>query len=108
MRSQSIAVAEVIKLALAKHHRVAFVCPTTTFARPDAAVVEPKSNDLNDLLLAAERARVRDIALLMKRELSRLGVQVAFAGEKSAIQMILAEMDLARDGRTQVQGARLG
>ena len=96
----------VVKLALAKHHRVAFVCPTTTFMRPDAKIVEPKSTSLADLLLAAEQARVRDIALQMKRELMRLGVSVAFAGERAAIQMIIAEMDLARDGRTLLQGSR--
>ena len=97
---------KVVKLALAKHHRVAFVCPTTTFLRPDASIVEPKSTSMPDLLLAAEQARVRDIALQMKRELRRLGVSVAFAGEPTAIQMIIAEMDLARDGRTLLQGAR--
>ncbi len=96
----------VVKLALAKHHRVAFVCPTTTFLRPSAEIVEPKSTSMPDLLLAAERGRVRDIALQMKRDLMRLGVSVAFAGERSAIQMIIAEMDLARDGRTLKQGGR--
>jgi len=96
----------VVKLALAKHHRVAFVCPTTTFLRPNAEIVEPKSTSMPDLLLAAEQARVRDIAMQMKRELMRLGVSVAFAGERGAIQMIIAEMDLARDGRTLLQGKR--
>ncbi len=96
----------VVKLALAKHHRVAFVCPTTTFLRPTAEAIEPKSMSMNDLLLAAEQVRVRDIALLMKRELMRLGVSVTFSGERPAIQMVLAEMDLARDGRTLLQGAR--
>ena len=96
----------VVKLALAKHHRVAFVCPTTTFLRPSADVIEPKSLNMSDLLMAAEQVRVRDVALAMKRELVRLGVSVTFSGERTAIQMVLAEMDLARDGRTLLQGAR--
>ena len=96
----------VVKLALAKHHRIAFVCPTTTFLRPVAAIVEPNSGSVHDLMLAAEQARVRDLALQMKRELARLGVAVSFAGERNAIQMIIAEMGLARDGRTHVQGGR--
>lgn len=96
----------VVKLALAKHHRVAFVCPTTTFLRPGSEVVEPKSGSIHDLMVAAEQARVRDLALQMKRDLVRLGVAVSFSGEQNAIQMIIAEMDLARDGRTLVQGAR--
>lgn len=96
----------VVKLALAKHHRVAFVCPTTTFLRPTAEIVEPKSSSVRDLMLAAEQSRVRDLAMQMKRELVRLGVSVSFAGEQNAIQMIIAEMGLARDGRTTVQGGR--
>lgn len=96
----------VVKLALAKHHRVAFVCPTTTFLRPGTEIIEPKSVSIHDLMLAAEQARVRDLALQMKRELVRLGVGVSFSGEQSAIQMIIAEMGLARDGRTLVQGGR--
>ena len=96
----------VVKLALAKHHRVAFVCPTTTFLRPGSEIVEPKSGSIHDLMLAAEQARVRDLALQMKRDLVRSGVAVSFAGERNAIQMIIAEMGLARDGRTLVQGGR--
>jgi hypothetical protein len=96
----------VVKLALAKHHRVAFVCPTTTFLRPGTEIIEPKSGSIHDLVLAAEQARVRDLALQMKRDLVRLGIAVSFAGERNAIQMIIAEMGLARDGRTLVQGGR--
>jgi uncharacterized protein (DUF58 family) len=96
----------VVKVALAKHHRVAFVCPTTTFLRPGSAIIEPKSGSIHDLMLAAEQARVRDLAAQMKRELVRLGIAVSFAGERKAIQMIIAEMGLARDGRTLVQGGR--
>ena len=96
----------VVKLAVAKHHRVAFVCPTTTFLRPDSAIIEPKSGSIQDLMLAAEQARVRDLAAHMKRDLVRLGVAVSFAGQRNAIQMIIAEIGLARDGRTLVQGGR--
>lgn len=96
----------VVKLALAKHHRVAFVCPTTTFIRPASSIVEPKSESVHDLMLAAEQARVRDLAMQMKRELVRLGVAVSFAGERSAIQMVISEIGLARDGRRLVQGGR--
>jgi uncharacterized protein (DUF58 family) len=96
----------IVKLALAKHHRVAFVCPTTTFLRPSSAFIEPKSESIQDLMFAAEQARVRDLAAQMKRELVRMGVSVSFAGERSAIQMVIGEMDLARDGRTLLQGVR--
>jgi uncharacterized protein (DUF58 family) len=96
----------VVKLALAKHHRVAFICPTSTFARPSVGVIRPESPNITDLLVAAERVRVRDVALHLKRELVRLGVAVTFSGEQSAIRLVLAEMELARDGRSQRRGVR--
>ncbi|MFO0923032.1 MAG: hypothetical protein U0905_11165 [Pirellulales bacterium] len=88
-----------VKLALAKHHRVAFVCPTSIFARPKETQVIPRSTSLQDLLVASEQSRLRDLTKQLQRELTRLGVSVAFAGEESAIQMILSEMQLARSGR---------
>ncbi len=96
----------VLKLAVAKHHRVAFVCPTTTFMRPTSDPVQPRSNRIEDLLLASEQTRVRELATRMKREVMRLGIAVSFSGEREAIQMVLAEMDMARDGRTRLPGAR--
>lgn len=98
--------AHTVKLALAKHHRVAFICPTTTFLRPKPEIVLPNSDSIDDLLLAAEQSRVRDLAMDMKRTLVRLGASVSFAGEQSAIQMVIAEMDRACDGRTSNQGVR--
>lgn len=95
-----------VKLALAKHHRVSFICPTMTPIPAKAEIVLPRSSNIQDLLLAAEQARVRDLALQMKRELVRLGASVSFSGEQIAMQMVLAEMDMARNGRTRLQGAR--
>jgi hypothetical protein len=98
--------ARTVKLARAKHHRVAFVCPTTTFIRPKPEIIIPSSLEFDDLLLAAEQTRVRDLATEMKRELTRLGASVSFTGQQSAIQMVIAEMDKACDGRTSNQGVR--
>ncbi len=95
-----------VRLAVAKHHRVAFVCPTTTFTRPTPAVASPKSLTVPDLLEVAEKARVRDMANELKRELLKAGATVAFSGEPSAIRMVIAEMDVARDGRTRAVGLR--
>jgi hypothetical protein len=91
----------VLKLALAKHHRVAFVCPTATVQRPGTQPVRPRSESTADLLLASEQARVRELALQMKRQLVRWGIAVSFTGPRDAIQTVLAEMELARDGRTR-------
>lgn len=96
--------AQVVKLAVAKHHRVAFVCPTSTFERPSKTErVLPSSTRVSDLLRASERTRIRETSSILKREVVGVGANVSFSGERQAIQMVLAEMDLARDGRRQLQ-----
>ena len=98
--------ARTVKLAIAKHHRVAFVCPTTTFLRPKVEPVLPASESVADLLLAAERTRVRDYAMQLKRDLTQLGASVSFSGEQNAVRMVIAEIDTARNGRSRMQGMR--
>jgi len=95
-----------VKLALAKHHRVAFVCPSSTFVRPSNEIIVPESDSIDDMLRATEQTRTRDFAEQLGRSLGRLGVPVAFSGEKSAIQMIIDEIEVSRDGRRMPQGAR--
>ncbi|MEZ6137450.1 MAG: DUF58 domain-containing protein [Pirellulaceae bacterium] len=95
-----------VKLALAKHHRVAFVCPTPTFERPQPGAITPRNDSVGELLRVAEQARARELKAYLKRELVRLGAAVTYSGERSAIQMVLSEMDLARAGRSRVHGAR--
>lgn len=98
--------ARTVKLAIAKHHRVAFVCPTTTFLRPKLEPVLPASESVADLLLAAERTRVRDYSMQLKRDLTQLGASVSFSGEQNAVRMVIAEIDTARNGRSRMQGLR--
>ena len=100
------ALARTVKLAIAKHHRVAFVCPTTTFLRPKLEPVLPASESVADLLLAAERTRIRDYAMQLKRDLAQLGASVSFSGEQNAVRMVIAEIDTARNGRSRMQGMR--
>ena len=95
-----------VKLALAKHHRVAFVCPSSTFVRPSNEIIVPESDSIDDMLRATEQTRTRDFAEQLGRSLGRLGVPVAFSGEKSAIQMIIDEIEVSRDGRRMPQGVR--
>jgi uncharacterized protein (DUF58 family) len=95
-----------VKMVLARHHRIAFVCPTPTFKRPTAASVEIKSGDAEDLLFAAEQTRSRDLSTRLQRELRRVGATVAFAGEQNAIQLVLSEMEIARTGRVGAAGGR--
>jgi hypothetical protein len=95
-----------VKMALARHHRVAFVCPTPTFRRPTLASTEILSPDAEDLLLVAEQTRTRELSTRLQRELRRIGATVSFAGEQNAIRLILAEMEIARTGRVRVSGGR--
>lgn len=93
-----------IKLAKSKHHRVAIICPATTLQRPVQYPIRPQSNSVNDLLEAAECARMRGLQERLEAECTRLGVPVSFTGEPTAIRMVLSEIGLARDGRANSRG----
>ncbi|MFN9717509.1 MAG: DUF58 domain-containing protein [Planctomycetota bacterium] len=95
-----------VKMALARHHRVAVVCPTPTFRRPTAESAEISDTSSEALLLAAEQTRARELSSQLQRELRRVGAVISFSGEQQAIRMVLAEMDLARSGRVAAAGAR--
>lgn len=98
--------ARSVRMARAKHHRVAFVCPTTTFLRPQNEIIRPESTSIGELLLAAERSRVRELSLIIKRELVQAGATVSFSGEQNAIELVIAEIETTRDGRTRQLGVR--
>ena len=93
-----------VRTALARHHRLVFVCPTPTFIRPTASAGLAASDRVEDLLFAAEQVRTRNLAVQLKRELRRPGVTVAFSGGRQAIRQVLAEMNLARTGRVAGPG----
>lgn len=95
-----------IRMALARHHRVAIVCPSPTFLRPTAESTEIRSLTAEDLLLAAEQTRTRELAARLQYELRRAGVAVAISGEANAIQLVLSQMSIARTGRLAAGGAR--
>ena len=95
-----------VKMALGRHHRVAFVCPSPTFRRPTAASTEPQSDSADDLVAAAEQIRVRELATGLQRELRRLGAAVTYSGEDEAIHLVLSEMEIARSGRMSLAGVR--
>ncbi len=96
-----------VKLAISKHHRVLFVCPTSTFRRPLQTVPADFSGNwsTDDLLLVAEQARLQIQAEQLQRELHRCGASLSLSGEKNAIRLIMAELEAARTGRSKFQGA---
>ena len=95
-----------VKMALARHHRVAFVCPSPTFIRPTAESTVIRSLSTEDLLLAAEQIRTRELAARLQFELRRIGATVSISGESSAIHLVLSQMSLARTGRMAAGGVR--
>ena len=95
-----------VKMALARHHRVAFVCPSPTFLRPTADSTAIHSLTAEDLLLAAEQTRTRELAGRLQYELRRAGATVSISGESNAIQLVLSETAIARTGRLAAGGAR--
>ncbi|MBC7967648.1 MAG: DUF58 domain-containing protein, partial [Fuerstia sp.] len=88
-----------VKMALARHHRVAFVCPSPTFLRPTAESTAIRSVSAEDLLLAAEQIRTRELAARLQFELRRIGATVSISGESSAIHLVMSQMAIARTGR---------
>ena len=95
-----------VKMALGRHHRVAFVCPSPTFRRPTTASTIHKSNSIDDLMAAAEQIQMRDNVAKLHRKLRRLGATVTCSGEQEAIHLVLSEMEIARSGRIVAGGLR--
>lgn len=95
-----------VRMARARHHRVAVVCPSPTFLRPTPESVVPESDRVEDLLLAAEQIRIRNLSLRLQRELGLLGATVAVSGQQNSVRLVLAQMELARTGRFTAAGAR--
>ena len=95
-----------VKMALGRHHRVAFVCPSPTFRRPTTASTIHKSNSIGDLMAAAEQIQMREEVAKLHRKLRRLGATVTCSGEQEAIHLVLSEMEIARSGRIVAGGLR--
>lgn len=95
-----------IKLAIAKYHRVSFVCPTSTFLRPSRGVSVDFSREhsADELLLVAEQARLRMQAEQLQRELHRCGASLSLSGERNAIHLIMSELDAIKSGNGRLQG----
>ncbi len=97
-----------IRLARAHHHRVVVICPCPDDCRPGSLNMTDLSSrqSLSRLLSHAERARRINSAEKLQRALRRIGVPVAFASDGRAVQLVLAEAELARSGRTSRTGSR--
>jgi len=100
--------ADAIRLARARHHRVVVICPCPDDCRPGSLTISDvdRKKNLTRLLSQAERARRISSAEKLQRSLRRLGVPVAFASDGRAAQLVLAEAELARNGRTFRVGSR--
>lgn len=94
-----------IKIAKSKHHRVAVICPSPTLNRPKTKSLTLQANTVAELRLLAEGIRLRELALPLKRSLTKLGVPISIAGEPNATGLVLSEIAIARSGRLTTQGS---
>jgi len=95
---------DAVVVAKAKHHRIAVICPSPTFLRPKPMSIGIQAESVEELRLAAEHVRLRELALPLKRRLTKLGVPMAITGETKAMQTVLSEIAIARSGRLVGQG----
>jgi hypothetical protein len=99
-----------IRIAKSKHHRVAVICPSPTLHRPKSksATVSAKNvsaKTVAELRLLAEGIRLGELALPLKRSLTKLGVPMSIAGEPKATGLVLSEIAMAKSGRLTTQGS---
>lgn len=99
--------ANAIRVARARHHRVAVICPLPSGCRliRDSDTPPPFSN-VKETVKWAEQVRLTAAADRLKRELRRLGAAVAFSADRQALQLVLTQAELARSGRTAGSGRR--
>jgi hypothetical protein len=97
---------ETLKIAKAKHHRVAVVIPSPTFIRPKPLELESRIFSASDLRQEAEHLRLHEWMAPLKRNLAKLGIPVAISGEAKTMRLVLSEIEIARDGRVGVSGAK--
>jgi len=97
---------EALKIAKAKHHRVAVVIPSPTFVRPKPLKLESRILSASDLRQEAEHLRLQEWMAPLKRNLAKLGIPVAISGEAKTMSLVLSEIEIARDGRVIAAGAR--
>ena len=86
--------ANAIRVARARHHRVAVICPWPGMKEGAAT-----SRGVTGLLEHADELRLKAAADELKRKLRRLGASVAVAADSRALQLVLSEAELARNGR---------
>lgn len=98
---------KAIQLATARHHRVVVICPWPDRRRPDdvmgralAAQILPENATPEQLVYQAERIRLARGAEKLRRDLRRARASVAFTSEPQATQLVLAQAELVRTGRT--------
>jgi hypothetical protein len=94
-----------VRIAKSKHHRVAVICPSPTLQRPKSKSSTASANTVAELRSLAEGIRLGELALPLKRSLTKLGVPMSIAGEPKATGLVLSEIAIAKSGRLTTQGS---
>lgn len=99
--------AKAIRVARARHHRVVVISPLPSGCRLIGKDEEPPAfSNVAETVKWAERLRLTAAADRIKREVRRLGASIAFSADKSTLQLVLTQAELARGGRTAGAGRR--
>ena len=89
-----------VKVALGRHHRVVFISPSPTGRRPtDELPVSPVTSAA-DVFRRADEIHAAEVASRVRRQLRRIGATVGFSGAKNATAIVMAEAELAGNGRS--------
>lgn len=88
------------KVALARHHRVVFICPAGVGGADSGSV-----KTAQDVFARVEQIEYFAKAQQLRRRLRAIGAVLAFADEHSIVAAVMAEAELAGRGRSLPGGA---
>ncbi|MCA9127024.1 MAG: DUF58 domain-containing protein [Planctomycetales bacterium] len=97
------------RVAIARHHRVVFISNAVGEMRAKSRTAQTKTKGRRRTALASQEAAILERAKTIagenhlksiRREITQLGVKVAFAADHRAVALVLAEAELAGSGRS--------
>jgi uncharacterized protein (DUF58 family) len=104
-------IVSVLRTAKSRHHRVVVISQSPDFEKPvTPRLIQGNEPDgpprtASELRQLAEQIRLNERLVGAKRQFQELGIPFSVTSDESAIPTVLAEVDLARTGRT---GTRQG
>ncbi len=88
------------KVALARHHRVVFICPSTVDWLSSASL-----ETVDAVFARVAQLDVSAKAQNLRRRLRAIGARLVFADERSIVSAVMADAELAGSGRSPARSA---